>query len=207
MERLLIDFDSGWAILNQVSCWLDIHGFSSAMPYSINRRKWVEWSHWCHILFWCCLCLGRGGSQEGKELVQPVVFDSTRLWIYKFLQAVGPSETDGLQAQRGWASLNENTDVKCIQTREMTTLSVVSELGNGDSKVGASGKVNIAVTEVVFYPLPTSTHRCTGYTCLELASNVLASISQSPIPHLYGVAYSERSLSALHPGGTSSLLT
>lgn len=45
--------------------------------------------------------LGRGGSQEGKEEVQPVVFDSTRLWIYKFLQAVGPSETDVLQAHRG----------------------------------------------------------------------------------------------------------
>jgi len=74
-------------------------------------------------------------------------------------------------------------------------------------KWGAGGKVNIAVTEVVFYPLPTSTHRCTGYTCLELASNVLASVSQSPIPHLYGVAYSERSPSSLHPGGTSSLLT
>lgn len=43
-------------------------------------------------------------------------------------------------------SLSENTDVECIQTRGMTTLSVVLELGNGDSKAGASGKVNIAVT-------------------------------------------------------------
>lgn len=43
-------------------------------------------------------------------------------------------------------SLSENTDVECIRTRGMTTLSVVLELGNGDSKAGASGKVNIAVT-------------------------------------------------------------
>lgn len=40
-----------------------------------------------------------------------------------------------------------------------------------------SGKVNRAVTEeqvgeVLFYPLPTSTRQCAGYTCLELASNV-----------------------------------
>lgn len=38
-------------------------------------------------------------------------------------------------------------DVEYIQTPEMTTFSVVLELGNRDSKAGAGGKVNIAVTE------------------------------------------------------------
>lgn len=60
----------------------------------------------------------------------------------------------------------------------MTTLSVVLELGNGDSKAGARGKVNIVVTEesrsvrFCFTLCQPQLAICAGCTCLELASNV-----------------------------------
>lgn len=112
---------------------------------------------------------------------------------------MGPSDADGLQAHRGWASLSENTDAEYIQTREMTTLSAVLELGNGDSKAGARGKVNIAVTEesrsvrFCFTLCQPQLAICAGCTCLELASDVWASISLCPIPHSFSVVYSKAS--------------
>lgn len=67
--------------------------------------------------------------------------------------------------------------------------SVVSKLGKWRlQKLCASGKINKyschwgkQFNEILFYPLPTSTHQFASYMCLELTSNVFSLISHPPL--------------------------
>lgn len=188
--RVLIGFDSRWAIFNWVSCWLDIHGFFP-LPCSVNRGKWVEekplmpYSIQLLVVLWEMEEARKERERYSLWWLNPpdcgyINFSTLRL-----------SETDVLQAHRGWSLYMETWMSSVVFRHERWLPSVVSELGKWRlQKLGASGKINKyschwgkQFSEILFYFLPNPTHQYAGYICLELASNVLSFISPFPIPH------------------------
>lgn len=166
----------------------------------------------CHILFsrWLCFGKRRKPRRKGRGTVCGD-FRSTGLWVYKFLLSL-LSESDVLKVYRRWSSLYENMHVKCcIQTWVMTALCCSQIRKMETPKLGASGKISKynchwgkQFSEISFYPLPTSTHQCAGYICLELASKVLSFISPFPIPHSWG-CLSKMELSSQTPWRSTHL--